>query len=87
MTVRDVRVSSRTPPGSLASAISRIVLDGDAPMIRAIGPPAVNQLVKALAITQGKLATHGLSVSWIFGFETTEIEGSGERTVITVRPA
>jgi stage V sporulation protein S len=82
-----LRVSSSSPPQSVAAAISKCIADGNYPTLRAIGHGAVGQAVKALAIARGYVAPRGIDIVFIAGFDTVESnDGSGkEISAITFR--
>lgn len=82
---QELRVSGRTDVVALASAVVRYIDEATIPLLKAIGAPAVNQMVKALAIAQGMMAQRGRDVSWYLGFDKTKIDGE-ERTVMTAKP-
>lgn len=71
------KVSAKTNPGSLAGAIAEVLRkDSEIPVTaQAIGAGAINQLVKAIAISRGFLAPTGKDVICIPGFADVDIEG------------
>jgi len=83
-----LRVSTTTDPAATAGAIANgIRVDGVAE-IQVIGPRAVNQAVKAIAIARGYLATSGIDVYCVPSFATVRVgagEGEEERTGIHFR--
>lgn len=72
-----LRVSSSSPPQSVAAAISKSISDSRRyPVLRAIGHGAVGQAVKALAIARGYVASRGIDLAFVVGFDTiTNAEG------------
>lgn len=72
-----LRVSSSSPPQSVAAAISKSISESHRyPVIRAIGHGAVGQAVKALAIARGYVAPRGTDLAFVVGFDTiTNAEG------------
>lgn len=58
-----LRVGSATPAVELGSALAHAIYDGKEPVMRAIGPSAVNQAVKAFAIAQGYAGPRGLTLT------------------------
>jgi stage V sporulation protein S len=81
-----LKVSTTTDPASTAGAIaSGIRLDGLAE-IQVIGPRAVNQAVKAIAIARGYVAASGIDLYCVPSFATIHVEGGDEeRTGIHFR--
>lgn len=58
-----LRVSGNSKPNALAGAVAALLRAQRAVEIQAIGPAAVNQAVKALAIARGYLAGDGLDLN------------------------
>ena len=56
-----LKVSSKSSPASVAGAIAGMVKDGVSVEIQAVGAGAVNQAVKAIAISRGFLSPIGIS--------------------------
>lgn len=79
-----LRVKSTSSPASLASAISHAVYDSKDVTLRAIGPAAVSQGVKAIAIARGYVAPRGFDLSCVPGFTTVEME-DGTTTAIILK--
>ena len=81
-----LRVAGTTNVKSLAGSLSAI-LKGDNETssknveVLAIGASAVNQALKAVAISSGHMATYGGTVKMRVGFKMVEINGE-ERTVM-----
>lgn len=80
-------VASRTNPNSLAGAIAGTIRENDQAELQAIGAGAINQAVKAIAISRGYLAPAGFNLVCIPGFIDIEIDNE-KRTAIkfTVQP-
>lgn len=81
-----LKVKSSTNVKALAGSISHNVIgSGDVPpklvVLLAIGAGAVNQAIKALAISSGFIAKSGQTLSFRAGFNETVIDGE-ERTII-----
>jgi len=73
-----LKVSTTTDPAATAGAIANGVrLDGSAE-IQVIGPKAVNQAVKAIAIARGYLAASGIDLYCVPSFTTIRVEGDEE---------
>lgn len=58
-----LRVSGTSRPNAVAGAIAALIRTAGTLEIQAIGPSAVNQTVKALAIARGYLHGDGLDLS------------------------
>jgi stage V sporulation protein S len=63
-----LRVSGGTPAEKLGSVIARHVYAGTRVSLRAVGAPAVNQAMKAVAIAQKHTAPRGVTLSVRPGF-------------------
>jgi stage V sporulation protein S len=67
-----IRVGSGSDPQSVASAISNAFYESTEVTMRAVGAAAVNQAVKAIAISRGYIAPRGLDVNCRVGFTNVE---------------
>ena len=76
-----LRVKSNSNPSSVAGALAAIIRRDKRAEVQAIGAGAVNQAVKAIAITRGFVAPQGFELICIPAFVDAEIGGE-ERTVI-----
>ncbi len=66
--MNELRVSSRSDPGATAGAIANGIRElGEADMV-AVGPRAVNQSVKAIAIARSYVAAAGVDLYFVPGF-------------------
>lgn len=86
-TVSDVgllKVSSKSSPASVAGAIAGMVKDGVPVEIQSVGAGAVNQAVKAIAISRGFLSPIGIEVACVPNFADIVIDGE-YRTAIRFR--
>lgn len=70
-----LKVSSKSSPASVAGAIAGMVKDGVDVEIQAVGAGAVNQAVKAIAISRGFLSPIGIEVACIPYFADIVIDG------------
>lgn len=70
-----LKVSSKSSPASVAGAIAGMVKDGVGVEILAVGAGAVNQAVKAIAISRGFLSPVGIEVACIPSFADIVIDG------------
>jgi stage V sporulation protein S len=67
-----LRVSAGSNPQSVASAIAHAIYENKQVKLRAVGAGAVNQAVKAIAISRGYVAPRGLDLTCKPGFTTIE---------------
>jgi stage V sporulation protein S len=72
-----IRVATRSRPTAVAGAIAAAVREDNGAKVQAIGPMAVNQAMKAIAVARGYLALDGLTIVCIPTF--IEIAVDGER--------
>jgi stage V sporulation protein S len=80
-----LRVSASSPVQSLASAIAHAVRENNSVKLRAVGGGAVNQAVKAIAISRGYVAPLGLDLVCVPGFSSIEShDGTISAIVFTV---
>lgn len=70
-----LKVSSKSSPASVAGAIAGMVKDGMFVEIQAVGAGAVNQAVKAIAISRGFLSPVGIEIVCIPAFADIIIDG------------
>ncbi len=82
-----LKVSSKSSPASVAGAIAGMIKDGVPVEIQSVGAGAVNQAVKAIAISRGFLSPIGIEIVCIPSFADIVIDGE-YRTAIrfTVEP-
>lgn len=76
-----LKVSSDSKPKAVAGALAAVLRDHGSAELQAIGAGAVNQAVKAIAITRGFVAPNGIDLVAIPAFTKVDIDGS-ERTAI-----
>lgn len=76
-----LRVSSKSNPNSVAGALAAVLREKGAAEIQVIGAGALNQAVKAIAITRGFVAPSGLNLMFVPAFVDVLIDGE-ERTAI-----
>ena len=76
-----LKVSSTSNPGATAGAIANGVRERGEAQLQAIGPRAVNQAVKAIAISRSYLAASGVDLYFVPGFSNVHIEEQ-EKTAI-----
>lgn len=70
-----LRVSTKSQPKSVAGAIAAMINDYNKAEIIAVGAGAVNQSIKAIAITRGFMAPRGIDLVVIPAFANVEIDG------------
>ncbi len=76
-----LKVSSKSNPNSVAGALAAAIKESGTAEIQSIGAAAINQAVKAIAITRGFLAPIGKDIVCIPAFTDVNISGE-ERTAI-----
>ena len=79
-----LKVSSKSSPASVAGAIAGMVKDGIDAELQAVGAGAVNQAVKAIAISRGFLSPVGIEIACVPNFADIVIDGE-YRTAIRFR--
>lgn len=70
-----LKVSSKSSPASVAGAIAGMIKDGRTVGIQAVGAGAVNQAVKAIAISRGFLSPVGIEIVCAPSFADIVIDG------------
>ncbi|OFI07697.1 stage V sporulation protein S [Clostridium acetireducens DSM 10703] len=76
-----LKVSAKSQPKSVAGALAATLRENSAAEIQAVGAGAVNQAVKAIAISRGFVAPNGIDLIVIPAFSDVNIEGEN-RTAI-----
>lgn len=76
-----LKVSAQSQPKSVAGALAAVLRDNNSAEIQAVGAGAVNQAVKAIAITRGFVAPNGIDLIAVPAFSEVSIDGE-ERTAI-----
>ncbi|MDI6772471.1 MAG: stage V sporulation protein S [bacterium] len=76
-----LKVSADSKPKAVAGAVAAVVREKGSVELQAIGAGAVNQAVKAIAISRGYVAPNGIDLVAIPAFAKVEIDGE-ERTAI-----
>lgn len=76
-----LKVSAQSQPKAVAGALAAVLRDRATAEVQAVGAGAVNQAVKAIAITRGFVAPNGIDLVVIPAFSEIQIEGE-ERTAI-----
>ena len=70
-----LKVSSKSSPASVAGAIAGMIKAGASVEIQAVGAGAVNQAVKAVAISRGFLSPVGIEICCIPSFAASVSDG------------
>ncbi|MGE5397818.1 MAG: stage V sporulation protein S [Chitinophagales bacterium] len=76
-----LKVSANSSPKSVAGALSAVLRDNGKAEIQAVGAGAINQTVKAIAITRGFMAPNGVDLVTVPSFVEISIDGE-DRTAI-----
>lgn len=76
-----LKVSADSKPKAVAGAVAAVVREKGSVELQAVGAGAVNQAVKAIAISRGYVAPNGIDLVAIPAFTKVEIDGE-ERTAI-----
>ena len=84
MSIELLKVSAWSNPKSVAGAIAGVLRERGYVDVQVIGAAALNQAVKAIAISRSYVAAEGLDPICIPGFQDIEIGGEG-RTAIRIR--
>jgi stage V sporulation protein S len=79
--VEVLKVSAQSKPKSVAGALAAVLRERGSAEVQAVGAGAVNQAVKAIAITRGFVAPNGIDLIAIPAFAEIVIDGE-ERTAI-----
>ncbi|WP_019584731.1 stage V sporulation protein S [Deinococcus apachensis] len=80
--VETLRVSGKSRPNAVAGAVAGLLRSQGQVEVHAIGPAAVNQAVKALAIARGYLEADGLDLTVQPAFVKLDLADE-ERTALT----
>lgn len=76
-----LKVSAQSKPKSVAGALAAVLREKGTAELQSVGAGAVNQAVKAIAITRGFVAPNGIDLIVIPAFAEIQIDGE-ERTAI-----
>ncbi len=76
-----LKVAADSKPKAVAGAVAAVLREKGSVELQAVGAGAVNQAVKAIAITRGFVAPNGIDLIAIPAFTKVQIEGQ-ERTAI-----
>ena len=70
-----LKVSSKSSPASVAGAVAGMMKEGATVEIQSVGAGAVNQAVKAIAISRGFLSPVGIEIVCVPSFADIVIDG------------
>ena len=76
-----LKVSANSQPKSVAGALAAVLRENSVAQLQAVGAGAVNQAVKAIAITRGFVAPNGIDLIVVPAFVEITIDGE-EKTAI-----
>ncbi|HOB86487.1 MAG TPA: stage V sporulation protein S [Bacillota bacterium] len=76
-----LKVSSRSDPKAVAGALASLIREQGRAELQAVGAGAVNQVVKAVAIARGYVASNGINLVFTPTFSEVKIDNE-ERTAI-----
>lgn len=76
-----LKVSAQSNPKAVAGALAALLRERRVAQVQAVGAGAVNQAVKAIAITRGFVAPNGVDLVTVPAFYEVEIAGE-TRTAI-----
>lgn len=76
-----LKVSAQSQPKSVAGALAAVLREKAVAELQAVGAGAVNQAIKAIAITRGFVAPNGIDLVVVPAFSEIEIDGE-EKTAI-----
>ncbi|WP_371371297.1 stage V sporulation protein S [Sporomusa aerivorans] len=76
-----LKVSAQSNPKSVAGALAAVLRERGSAEVQAVGAGAVNQAIKAIAISRGFVAPNGIDLVTIPAFAEIAIDGE-ERTAI-----
>jgi len=79
--VEVLKVSATSKPKAVAGALAAVVREHGCAEVQAVGAGAVNQAIKAIAISRGFVAPNGIDLVCIPAFAEIQIDGE-ERTAI-----
>lgn len=71
-----LKVSSNSNPNSVAGALASLIREHKKAELQAVGAGAINQAVKAVAISRGYVASMGIDLVCIPAFVNVDIEGA-----------
>ena len=79
--MRVLKVSSQSKPSAVAGAIAGVIRDDGRAEVQAIGAGAINQAIKAVAISRGYLAPAGMDIVCVPAFVDVRVNNE-DRTAM-----
>ena len=79
--MRVLKVSSQSKPSAVAGAIAGVIRDVGRAEVQAIGAGAINQAIKAVAISRGYLAPAGMDIVCVPAFVDVRVNNE-DRTAM-----
>lgn len=79
-----IRVSAKSPVQPLASSIVISITNGEKVTLRACGASACNQMIKAIAVARGSIASQGKDLYMKPGFDEVEEDGKKKTIIVAV---
>lgn len=76
-----LKVSSNSNPNSVAGALTALVKENGKAEMQAIGAGALNQAIKAVAISRGFMAPTGVNLVCIPAFSEVDVEGDSKTAI------
>lgn len=76
-----LKVSSNSQPKSVAGALAAVLREHKCAELQAIGAGAVNQAIKAIAITRGFVAPNGIDLITVPAFAEVQIDGEDKTAI------
>ncbi|MGE5507919.1 MAG: stage V sporulation protein S [Chitinophagales bacterium] len=76
-----LKVSAQSNAKAVAGALAAVLRQQNQAELQAVGAAAVNQCIKAIAITRGYVAPNGINLVCVPAFAEVSIDGE-ERTAI-----
>jgi len=70
-----LKVAAHSSPNSVAGAIAGTIKEKDKAELQAVGAGAINQTIKAIAISRGYVAPSGVNLICVPAFIDIEIDG------------
>lgn len=81
-----LKIAATSNPSAAAGALANTIREFGVAELQAIGPKAVNQAVKAIAIARGYMAPSGVDLFFVPSFTDVEINGETKTALrFTVR--
>jgi stage V sporulation protein S len=77
--MQTLKVSANSQPKSVAGALAAVLRENTVAELQAVGAGAVNQAVKAIAITRGFVAPNGIDLVIVPAFVEITIDGEKKK--------